>query len=253
MERMIAEFELIRRSIIFVHGLGGHPVDTWLHTTVNAESPSSNQDESNVSARPVRNLSARTKSLARRNQAPRIIKRGNTLKKRPPAASQVPSTIDNSEDPLWPKYGDAGERETPDAQGKISKPFFAELSPIPAKSRPTISTPPPIQEIARPFSQNRGKETFWPLDLIPESISSARIHTFGFETQKTHGNLGIGQLDIFARGAELLEAVGELRRGCETGREIVFIAHSTGGLVVKEVSVLSYVIGTLLTSLRRSA
>lgn len=238
-ERMMAGFALIHPSIIFVHGLGGHPVDTWLYTTVNAESPSSNQAESLVSVRPVRNLSTRTKSLMRRNQAPRIIKRGNTLKKRRPLVSPVSSTIDKGDSLPWPQPADPVGRETPDAQGKLPKPFFAELSPIPAKTRPTIATPPPVQEIARPDSQNSGKGTFWPLDLLPESCPSARIHTFGFETQKTQGYLGIGQLDIFARGGELLEAVGELRRGCEAGREIVFVAHSTGGLVVKEVSILS--------------
>lgn len=236
---MITGFALIRHSIIFVHGLGGHPVDTWTHTTVNAESPSSNQAEFLVSVKPVRNLSTRTKSLMRREVAPRIIKRGNTLKKRRPVISPVPSTIDKGDDPSWPQPANPGGRETPDAQGKPPKPFFAELSPIPAKTRPTIATPPPIQEIARPDSQNRGKGTFWPLDLLPESCPSARIHTFGFETQKTQGYLSIGQLDIFARGGELLEAVGELQRGCEAGREVVFVAHSTGGLVVKEACIFS--------------
>lgn len=236
---MIPGFALIHHRIIFVHGLGGHPVDTWLHTTVNAESPSSNQAEPLISARPVRTLSTRTKSLMRKNQAPRIIKRGNTLKKRRPVDSPVPPTIDKSDVSSWRQPADPGGRDTPDAQEKLPKPFFAELSPTPAKTRPIIATPPPLQELARPDAQNKGKGVFWPLDLLPESCPSARIHTFGFETQKNQGYLGIGQLDIFARGGELLEAVGELRRGCEAGREIVFVAHSTGGLVVKEVSIIS--------------
>lgn len=189
----------------------------------------------------------------RRNQAPQFKKRGNTLKKRPPGVKQAPSTKENGNISPRPQTADSLGYETSDTQGKPPGPFYAELSPTPAKSRPTIVTTPPPEEITRPDLQKRLKETFWPLDLLPESCPSARIHTFGFETQKSHGNLGIGQLDIFARGGELLEATGELRRGCEAGREMVFIAHSTGGLVVKEVSIFSYADRNILTSRRCSA
>lgn len=253
-KKIIAELSLIHYSIIFVHGLGGHPVDTWLRTTVIAESRSSTRVESRVSVRPVRTLSTRTKSLMRRNQAPHFKKRGNTLKKRPPGNRQVPPTTESGHISPRPQTADSVGRETPDTQGKLPKPFYAELSPVPAQSRPVIVTPSPSEDTARPNSQSRLKETFWPLDLLPESCPSARIHTFGFETHKSQGNLSIGQLDIFARGGELLEAVGQLRRGCETGREMVLVAHSTGGLVVKEVSSLPFcAYRNLLTSRRCSA
>lgn len=79
------------------------------------------------------------------------------------------------------------------------------------------------------------KEVYWPLDLLPESCPNARIYTFGFKTIAAAGQLVPGQLDIFARGRQLLEAVDEIRRTNGGKREVVFIAHSTGGIVVKEV------------------
>lgn len=77
---------------------------------------------------------------------------------------------------------------------------------------------------------------YWPLDLLPASCPDARVFTFGYETAiLAQGQLAPGQLDIFMRGRELLEVLDELRRGDERNREVVFVAHSTGAIVVKEV------------------
>lgn len=90
--------------------------------------------------------------------------------------------------------------------------------------------------VANEQSEVVQKEVYWPLDLLPESCPSARIYTFGFKTITTvDGQLVEGQLDIFSRGRELLDAVNELRRITDGAREMVFVAHSTGGIVVKEV------------------
>lgn len=85
-------------------------------------------------------------------------------------------------------------------------------------------------------AKRAASDTYWPLDLLPKSCSSARICTYGFATHKVQGKLSLDQPGIFARGRQLLEAMGELRKDCEPGREVVFVAHSTGGMVVKEVS-----------------
>lgn len=80
--------------------------------------------------------------------------------------------------------------------------------------------------------------TFWPTDLLPDLCCDARILTWGFRTRISDGHLVPGQLDIFSRGRELLSDGNDLLASYrEHGqrREVVFVAHSTGGIVIKEV------------------
>lgn len=86
---------------------------------------------------------------------------------------------------------------------------------------------------------SRKKDTFWPLYLVSAMYPSARISTYGFQNQTIRGHLVAGQLDLCAYGRELLDAVREMWRSSRGaaggGRELVFVAHGTSGIVVRDL------------------
>ncbi|KAK4238066.1 hypothetical protein C8A03DRAFT_44164 [Achaetomium macrosporum] len=90
---------------------------------------------------------------------------------------------------------------------------------------------------------NRDRNLFWPLKFLPSDpvISEARIFTFGYNANFRPGSGSAGnRMSILDFAKDLLwqlkyardeSADGNLRMG---ERPIIFIAHSMGGLVVKE-------------------
>ena len=79
-------------------------------------------------------------------------------------------------------------------------------------------------------------EVFWPLDILPESCPTIRVVTWGCHTIVTHGKLPRNQNDIFAHAEDLLLELTILRDETRsTNRPIVFVTHSLGGIILKEV------------------
>ena len=72
----------------------------------------------------------------------------------------------------------------------------------------------------------------WPKDLLPKSLPYARIMTFGYNTLETNEpplrirDLAKILLDSLTNNRRLTKAVT---------RPLIFVAHSLGGLIVKEV------------------
>lgn len=79
----------------------------------------------------------------------------------------------------------------------------------------------------------------WLVDLLPKAFPGARIMTYGFDT-KLKGNDSIQGLDDL--GGYLLSDLEHLRQslGSPPSAPLVFIAHSLGGLAVKEVVLGTY-------------
>lgn len=74
---------------------------------------------------------------------------------------------------------------------------------------------------------------FWPDDILSLECPDARILTWGYDTLITKGFQGpADKSNIFAHGKKLLFALGRNRR---QNRPIIFVAHSLGGIVVKDV------------------
>lgn len=79
-------------------------------------------------------------------------------------------------------------------------------------------------------------EVYWPLDLLPTSCPKARVFTWGYHTLVVDKKALRLQNDIFAHAKDLIIELATARttNGAAV-RPIVWITHSTGGLLVKEV------------------
>ncbi|TRX88257.1 hypothetical protein FHL15_010824 [Xylaria flabelliformis] len=82
-------------------------------------------------------------------------------------------------------------------------------------------------------SQSSG--TYWPRDLLPLTVTDARILTFGYDTHIRHVFAGqISQNSVYDMSWDFLVAL-EAQRKEHVSRPIIFIVHSLGGIVVKEM------------------
>jgi len=82
---------------------------------------------------------------------------------------------------------------------------------------------------------------FWPRDLLPHDYKNVRILTYGYDSHVSHYFKGpTNKLNLSQLGQALLNrVVGERLRSKVSGRPIIFVAHSLGGLLVKETLVES--------------
>ncbi|KAI0450701.1 hypothetical protein F5B21DRAFT_489716 [Xylaria acuta] len=103
-----------------------------------------------------------------------------------------------------------------------------------------------------PFSHQRGdglgtssdasarpEFMYWPRDLLPDIVPDARVLTFGYDTNIRHSLNGpISQNRLGDHATDFLSAL-ETCRFQSTRRPLIFIAHSLGGLLVKDMLRLS--------------
>jgi hypothetical protein len=160
--------ELTTGSIVFIHGLQGHPRDTWTW------SPSKIQ-----------------KSASLRAKEP---KREKALK----LTGRFFSTQKNKK--LADAYVSDNTEETDDRKNIL--------------------------------------EVYWPEDLLKVDFPQARIFTFGYDTVITKGFRPVNQGTIFTHSRTLLVCL-EQERKKDPNRNLIFIAHSLGGIIAKEVLRLS--------------
>lgn len=83
-------------------------------------------------------------------------------------------------------------------------------------------------------------EVFWPRDLLPRRFPEFRIFTWGYDVDIDHAFSGTSTATVYQHAANLLTDLSDVRTSSEAElRPLFFVAHSLGGIVVKDVSILS--------------
>ena len=85
-------------------------------------------------------------------------------------------------------------------------------------------------------SKDSTKRIFWPSHLLPADYANFRVLTYGYDSHiSRYFRSPANKLNLSQLGEDLLNRVnGERRRSKAVGRPIIFVAHSLGGLLVKE-------------------
>ena len=183
--------DFIPCSIVFVHGIGGHPVRSWKHISRKEQEPPPTP-KSTLQAPSLRKLLRRNTSLLRRS---------------------------NSE-PLLGRKEDSSGRSRNVLRKNSFKSSKLRLELIGGEERDA-------REIV---------EVYWPLDLLPSSCPNARIFTWGYHTLVVDRKPLRLQNGIYAHAKELMVDLAAAREAKKANnRPILFVAHSTGGILVKEV------------------
>ena len=98
----------------------------------------------------------------------------------------------------------------------------------------------------RPHVKRRGnqkellQEVFWPKDLLAKAIPQARIVTWGYDVQVEQMFSSASKATIFHHAQALLSDLSMIRPTIsDKQKPLIFIAHSLGGIIVKDALSLS--------------
>ncbi|KAF2496698.1 hypothetical protein BU16DRAFT_560021 [Lophium mytilinum] len=192
---------LAKVDIIFVHGLGGHPRTTWATSNKLIGKGKAKQEEKKASKKERKKGISRIGGLFKRSPS----------RRKDNDAQEISATD---------KFTDATRHDGSDAG---------------------VTVPSDDQEIERKEREHRkavSTTVFWPKDLLPKVCNNARILTWGYDAQVTKGwwSAGANKNTVYQHGESL---VNDLPRHRDLERPIIWIAHSLGGIVVKEALTLS--------------
>lgn len=101
---------------------------------------------------------------------------------------------------------------------------------------------PHVRQSECPVENMNGaaREVFWPRHLLPKVMPTARIMTWGYDVRIDSLLRGTSTASVFHHAGMLLSDLEMARRDDDaTGRPIIFIAHSLGGIVVKDAICIS--------------
>lgn len=76
---------------------------------------------------------------------------------------------------------------------------------------------------------------FWPKDLLPHKCPQAKVWSWGYDTKVAKGiGQAVNKDHLYNYGMNLAQEIRRLY--VLEQKPIIFVAHSLGGLVVKEVN-----------------
>ncbi|CCC05215.1 unnamed protein product [Sordaria macrospora k-hell] len=102
----------------------------------------------------------------------------------------------------------------------------------PPPKRPRIAT---LLGFCGPARQKHAP-LYWPRDLLPDTLPTARIMTYGYDTRLSHPFQGRGpapKSSVYNMAWNFLLQL-EAERHADPSRPLLFVAHSLGGILVKE-------------------
>lgn len=81
---------------------------------------------------------------------------------------------------------------------------------------------------------------FWPRDILPGDVPNTRIFTYGYNSRVSRYFSGpTNQSNISQHGLALLNCISDERHDY-SDRPLIFVAHSLGGLLVKQALIESF-------------
>src|SRR5271155_3835517 len=95
-----------------------------------------------------------------------------------------------------------------------------------------------MQNLASADVPARTGGVYWPRDLLAHDLKEARIISWGYDADVAQPFHHSSQASIFDHSENLLTDLRDLRVDTvAAARPIIFVCHSLGGLVVKEVCI----------------
>lgn len=197
-------------SIVFIHGLNGHPQETWSakYVSTSNEPADRRTSESSGASSQARKGSVFNKFLKRTKTGHPV-----GLGDREMSIAHSTYTVDTTS-------GDTISPTTSPVEHPVD-PLI--LSPTSTEQAATLQTPTSLR-----------KKTFWPRDLLPQDIPNARILTFGYDA-------GLVKMSTTGKSAKLNfsqhahDLCVTLNRGLADDIPVILCAHSLGGVLAKRV------------------
>ena len=78
------------------------------------------------------------------------------------------------------------------------------------------------------------EKVYWPLHLLPGILPTARVLVYGYDTKIRHAlEVRASQNTVYDFASDFLSSLEAFRRS-QPARPLLFVAHSLGGIIVKE-------------------
>jgi len=101
------------------------------------------------------------------------------------------------------------------------------------KTSAVAKAPAPTELDQATLAAESGPLVYWPRDLLPDDCPRSRVLVYGYDSKVTkYIKAASNKNTVFSHGKDLLFTLSRAR---QLDRPLIFIAHSLGGVVVKEM------------------